>query len=270
MATIVARAPPLPGRSSTPPPHLTLNTSSRGTPAAIPNKHIPICSPGPVPRRGLDTPPASPPTRDYYIETSSITHPPEKHCTQYSRDPPIWTINARRLHQALEHLSTQPLPYPDQVFPWLHGLHAENQVQLAFFVQRRKNARNVPKCIRGITVVKTGGDLSHSKLKGAIAPEELLRNPADDAPSFLECDPKDGFSVRNFQIQACKMAMVSDIVVYGDSKTNEKETIALAQRISKAQRAYEAENGFQPGLFNTFMLCGKHEWNRSVSVSFGS
>jgi len=66
------------------------------------------------------------------------------------------------------------------------------------------------------------------------------------------------------------MAMVSDIVVYGDSKTNEKETIALAQRISKAQRAYEAENGFQPGLFNTFMLCGKHEWNRSVSVSFGS
>lgn len=248
----------MPGRSSTPPPHLTLNTSSRGTPAAVPNKHLPICSPGPTPGRGLETPPASPPTKDFYIETSSITHPPEAHCTAFSRDPPVWMISAEKMAQALHHISTQPLPYPEQVFPWLHGLHAENQIQLAFFVQRRKSVRKVPRCIRGITVVKTGGDLSSSKIKGAIAPEELL-HISEDSAAFLECDPRDGFSVRNFQIQACKMAMVSDIIVYGDSKTNEKDTIALAKRISKAQRAYEASHGLERGLFNTFILCDPFE-----------
>jgi dual specificity MAP kinase phosphatase len=72
----------------------------------------------------------------------------------------------------------------------------------------------------------------------------------------MECDPKDGFSVRNFQIQACKLAMVSDIIVYGDHKTNPEETVALAQNISKAQRQYEANNGFPRCLFNTFILSG--------------
>jgi dual specificity MAP kinase phosphatase len=166
-------------------------------------------------------------------------------------------ISAEKLAHALDHISTQPLPYPEQVFPWLHGLHAENQIQLAFFVQRRKNLRKVPRCIRGITIVKAGGDLSHSKLKGAIAPDELLHMCNEDTAAFLECDPRDGFSVRNFQIQACKMAMVSDIIVYGDSRTNENETIALAQRISRAQRAYEESHGLDKGLFNTFILCGK-------------
>lgn len=174
-------------------------------------------------------------------------------------------ISAEKMAQALHHISTQPLPYPEQVFPWLHGLHAENQIQLAFFVQRRKSVRKVPRCIRGITVVKTGGDLSSSKIKGAIAPEELL-HISEDSAAFLECDPRDGFSVRNFQIQACKMAMVSDIIVYGDSKTNEKDTIALAKRISKAQRAYEASHGLERGLFNTFILCGKQYFEILVRI----
>ncbi|KAF1964582.1 dual specificity protein phosphatase-like protein PPS1 [Bimuria novae-zelandiae CBS 107.79] len=241
----------MPGRSSTPPPHLKLNTSSRGTPAAIPNKHIPVCSPGPVPDRGLVTPPASPPTRDSVLETSSITFPPTKHCSEYSDDPPLFTINAETLADALEHVATQPLPNPDQVFPWLHGLHADNQIQLAFFTNRRKSARKVPRCLRGLTIVKTGGNLASSKLKGAIAPDELLA-PGDTG--FIECDPKDGFSVRNFQIQACKLAMVSDIIVYGDTRTSPSETIALAKRLSKAQRQYEARNGFPRCSFNTFML----------------
>lgn len=257
MAAIVARAPPMPSRSSTPPPHLTLNTSSRGTPAAVPNKHIPVCSPGPVPAAGLETPPASPPSKDSVIETSSITHPPHTHCHQFSEDPPIWTISGAKLAEAVEHMSTQALPNPEQVFPWLHGLHADNQIQLAFFVSRRKSVRKVPRCIRGLTIVKTGGDLSSSKLKGAIAPDEVLASCSADSNAFLECDPKDGFSVRNFQIQACKLAMVSDIIVYGDEKTSPNDTIALAKRISKAQRQYEARNGFPRCWFNTFMLSGK-------------
>jgi dual specificity MAP kinase phosphatase len=156
---------------------------------------------------------------------------------------------------ALDHLSTQPLPNPEQVFPWLHGLHAENQIQLAFFASRRKSVRRVPKCIRSITIIKTGGELSASRLKGAIAPEELFSN--DSSNVFLECDPKDGFSVRNFQIQACKLATVSDIIVYGDEETHPNETIALAKRISKAQRQYEARNGFPRCWFNTFILVGQ-------------
>jgi dual specificity MAP kinase phosphatase len=158
--------------------------------------------------------------------------------------------------QAVEHMSTQPLPHPEQVFPWLHGLHADNQIQLAFFVSRRKSVRKVPRCIRSLTLVKTGGDLSLSKLKGAIAPEELLASSSEFSNTFLECDPKDGFSIRNFQIQACKLAMVSDIIVYGDEKTHPDETIALAKRISQAQRQYETRNGFPERLFNTFMLSG--------------
>lgn len=115
----------------------------------------------------------------------------------------------------------------------------------------------MPRCIRSIAIVKTGGDLSSSKLKGAIAPDELLSSSSDESPNFLECDPKDGFSVRNFQIQACKLALVSDIIVYGDDKTNANETIALAKRLSKAQRQYEAKNGFPRCMFNTFMLSGE-------------
>ncbi|KAH7130500.1 dual specificity protein phosphatase PPS1 [Dendryphion nanum] len=255
MAAMVARAPALPERASTPPPHLTLtlNTSSHGTPAAIPNKHIPVCSPGPVPVRGLDTPPSSPPTKESIIETSSITHPPYLHCDLYSEEPPVYTITAQKLEHAFEHMATQPLPNPDQVFPWLHGLHADNAIQCAFFNNnnRRRAHRKTPKCIRSLTVVKTNGDLSSSKIKGAIAPEEILPRDAD---TFIECDPKDGFSVRNFQIQTCKLAMVSDIVVYGDENTSTDETIALATRISKAQRHHEYKNGLQRGLFNTFML----------------
>ena len=138
----------------------------------------------------------------------------------------------------------------------MHGLHAENQIQLAFFSGRRRSARKVPRCIRSITVVKTGGNLSVSKLKGAISPDELLDSGSSDTSKFLECDPRDGFSVRNFQIQACKLGMVSDIIVYGDHKTKKEDTIALAQKISKAQRQYEARNGFPRCLFNTFMLSG--------------
>lgn len=159
--------------------------------------------------------------------------------------------------EALEHIATQALPNPEQVFPWMHGLHAENQIQLAFFSSRRKSVRRVPRCIRSLTIVKTGGNLATSKLKGAIAPEELLEPNCDDSPTFIECDPKDGFSVRNFQIQACKLAMVSDIIVYGDQKTHPNETIALAQKISRAQRQCEEKNGFPRCYFNTFMLSGE-------------
>jgi dual specificity MAP kinase phosphatase len=140
-------------------------------------------------------------------------------------------------------------------------------LQLAFFIARKRSLRRTPKCIRGITIVKAGGDLSHSRLKGAVAPEEILQPHSDDMDpnddgDFVEIDPREGFSVRNFQIQACKMATVSDIVVYGDDKTPRTEVEALAKKISRAQALWQKKNGslqdHEERPFNTFVVSG--EW----------
>lgn len=179
----------------------------------------------------------------------------------------MYSISAKKLEDALDHLATQPLPSARQVFPWMHGLHADNQLQLAFFIARKKSLRRTPKCIRGITIVKAGGDLSHSKIKGVVAPDELLRplqtakEKTPEECDFLDIDPKDGFSVRNFQIQACKMATVSDIVVYGDLNTSKEEVEQVAARIARAQTSWQrkTEGLLHTGgrLFNTFVLSGE-------------
>jgi dual specificity MAP kinase phosphatase len=176
----------------------------------------------------------------------------------------VYGISAEKLAKAVDHLASQPLPSARQVFPWMHGLHADNQLQLAFFTARKKSLRKTPKCIRGLTIVKAGGDLSHSKVKGAIAPDELLRplqaakDKKCDECEFLDIDPRDGFSVRNFQIQACKMATVSDIVVYGDQETPRGEVEEVARRIARAQGAWQKKlDGGSNRLFNTFVVTGK-------------
>ena len=137
-------------------------------------------------------------------------------------------------------------------------------MQLGFFTARKKNMRKVPQCLRGIAIVKAGGDLSTSRLRGALSPDELLLEPSHpkDMPCFHEIDPRDGFSVRNFQIQACKMATVSDIVVYGDSKTSRDEVLKLAQMISQAQKAWkqrEMATGSECLTFHTFALTDTFE-----------
>ncbi|KIW01826.1 uncharacterized protein PV09_06678 [Verruconis gallopava] len=258
MAAAVARAPAIPDRPSTPPPHLKLNTSSRGTPAAVPNKHLPVCSPGPPPVHGLETPPSSPPSGNSLLKPSSLLDPPTGH-RRLQNDPPVYEISAAKLSKAIDHLASQPLPDTKNVFPWLHGLHADNIMQLGFFTARKKTVRKIPQCLRGIAIVKCGGDLSSSKLKGALLPNELLREPSHpkETPCFQEIDPRDGFSVRNFQIQACKMATVSDIVVYGDVDTSREKVMELARNLSQAQKSWKAQqiaNGSEPLTFHTFVL----------------
>jgi len=152
----------------------------------------------------------------------------------------------------------------------MHGLHPENNLQLAFFIARRRSLRKLPRCIRGITIVKARGDLSQSKLKGAVAPDELLYTgrSGQDSPRFLESDPKEGFSVRNFQIQAAKLATLSDVVVYGDDKTPKEEVRRLAESIHKAQRIWrekDREAGIEKPTFNTFVLSGKLVLNSSLN-----
>ncbi|KAI9894588.1 MAG: tyrosine/serine/threonine protein phosphatase pps1 [Vezdaea aestivalis] len=252
MATVVVPRP-----QPTPPPPLsapilTLNTSSKAVPV-VPNKHLPICSPGSPPTLTPETPPASPPK--YQNIQPSLLHPPTRYPLR-CKSPPVYSIDSSALSAALHHNASQPLPDPKLVFPWLHGLSPDNHLQLAFFVARRKALRKTPNCLRNIAIVKFGGDLSCSKLKGALSPDELI-DTRSSRPVFLEVDPRDGFSVRNFQIQAAKLATLSDIVVYGDHTARPNQVLELAKSIAKAQGTYR--NVCDPGAkdlmnFNTFVL----------------
>lgn len=98
--------------------------------------------------------------------------------------------------------------------------------------------------------MKANGDLSNSRLKGAISPDEFMDLEKSD---FKEIDPKDGFSVRNFQIQAAKIARISDFIVYSE---NEIEAFKMANMIAKAQTNwYESHKklGQYIPTYNTFM-----------------
>lgn len=244
MATVaIAQSPPR--QTHTPPPQapsLVLDTSDLEH-GAIPNKHLPYCSPGPapLPQNALATPPASPPTPQPETRTLSLLYPPDSH-PKLSASPPVYAIQPSTLAAAVHQLAAQELPEPKYVFPWLHGLHPENQIQLAFFTARKRALRSVPRCFRGITIIKAGGNLTRSKVKGALAPEDILSTDATCDDTFLEVDPREGFSVRNFQIQAAKIAMVSDIVVYRDDGVSEKDLHNLAKRLSKAQSTWRVRN----------------------------
>ena len=169
----------------------------------------------------------------------------------------IYSIDAAGVVAALDHLARQPLPESSQVFPWLHGLHPHNHIQQAFFVARRRTLRKTPKCLRSITIVKAGGDLSCSRLKGSIAPDEFLH--CGITAEFKEVDPREGFSVRNFQIQAAKIAMLSDIIVYGEDEDDVRKLaldVALAQQ---SWRDMHERQGHQLPHFNTFLCTSPFE-----------
>ena len=250
--------------SLTPPPEtsaVSLDTSRPGS-APIPNKHIPYCPAGPAPGKSqLASPPASPPTKDSSLQTFSLLHPADTY-PQIIDNPPVYSIDAFTLAAAINEQAARPFPDPKLAFPWLHGLHAENQVQLAFFIARRKALRKTPQCFRGITIVKIGGDLTKARLKGAVNADEILDFEYGKNASFLEVDPKDGFSVRNFQIQATKMATVSDIVLYGDAETKFEEMHDLAIRFATAQHTWQVKNrnGVENvPIFNTFIMSSKSQ-----------
>ncbi|KAK0634905.1 hypothetical protein B0T17DRAFT_623090 [Bombardia bombarda] len=192
-------------------------------PVTVPNKHIP-----------------------------SLLSPPDKYNRLETGRLPLYKLDAAEVAAALDYISRQPLPEPAQVFPWLHGLHPSNQIQQAFFVARRRGLRRTPRCLRGITLVKADGDLNVARLKGAIAPHEFLQQ-AGAAAEFLEVDPREGFSVRNFQIQAAKSAMTSDIVVYGDDEVLVRK---LGWDIVAAQQRWRERHEVQRHrlpVYNTFI-----------------
>lgn len=264
MATVCARPALVGPRASG--SQQNINTSSRGKPTAVPNKHLPdTCSPGPTPtklqqQQQLETPPESPGNQQV-VDTPSLLVEADKY-SKISDSPPVYALTAKELHEALEHTATRPLPDTKSVFPWLHGLHPDNNIQLTYFSARnKKQYRRAPRTLRGITVVKAGGDLSHSKLRGAIAPDELLlaTKTGEQISTFLDVDPRDGFSIRNFQIQAVKMATMSDIVIYADDKTSKTVLNKLASIIARAQKVWrekDRDNDAEVPQFHTYVVTG--------------
>jgi dual specificity MAP kinase phosphatase len=200
-----------------------------------------------VPTEQPATPPPSP-GRDNESPQASLLFPPDKYVRIESGPLAVFKIDAADVANSLDYLAQQPLPEPSQVFPWLHGLHPHNHVQQAFFIARRRSLRKTPCCLRGITLVKADGDLTVSRLKGAIAPHEFI-----SGTEFLDVDPREGFSVRNFQIQAAKAAVTSDIIVYGDDEVMVRK---LGWDISAAQlrwhERHEAQGHHLPD-YNTFI-----------------
>lgn len=225
-------------------------THAHQCPAPMPNKHIPVCPTGPSKAGDPDTPPASPQSSSD-VQQSSLLYPPDGHVRVDSGHLSTYEINADQVARALDFAARQPLPPPSLVFPWLHGLHPNNQLQQTFFMGRRRAPRRTPSCLRGVTLVKADGDLGTGRLKGAVAPDEFLsRGPP---AAFIEADPPDGFSVRNFQIQPAKMAFTSDVVVYGDDPTQVRR---VAWDVSAAQvqwRELHASQGQALPEYNTFV-----------------
>ena len=263
MATTLLHSP-IPQQPPTPPPdapHLSLQTA-RPSSAPIPNKHIPFCPPGPLPEPPIhepNTPPDTPPSKNVPPRTFSTLYPPSTFPKVIS-SPTVYSINGASLANALVQIAGQPLPDPKHAFPWLHGLHEENSMQLAFFTARRRIQRYAPKCFRGIVIVKAGGDLSKARLKGAISADELLDFKKGQDTTFLDADPREGFCVRNFQIQTAKMATVSDIVIYGDQSAEKEEVHDLAKKFAIAQNTWRLQSGFandeDAPTYNTFVLSG--------------
>ena len=265
MATIALPRPILPHSSAsdidspvTPPRSLEgpgHATQSQICPTALPNKHIPICPTGPSRSDEVGTPPSSPGDVNGAAaeQQRSLLFPPDAFVFLEDGSIRVYEINASQLAEALDFALCQPLPAPDLMFPWLHGLHPQNQLQLTFFMGRKRPSAKAPSCTRGILLVKTDGDLCSARLRGAVAPDEFMSHGT--FPRFIDPDPADGFSVRNFQIQTAKWALVSDIVVYGeDAAANEQ----LAWDIATAQQYHREQQQTAPGQehqsqFNTFM-----------------
>lgn len=104
-------------------------------------------------------------------------------------------------------------------------------------------------------MIKMGGDLSKARIKGAVSPDEVL---CPSSGEFLMADPREGFNVRNFQIQTAKLAPLSDIVIYGENGINHIDILDTAGRIASAQHDWNMQNfpGQETPLFNTFILSG--------------
>ncbi|TQW03258.1 protein tyrosine phosphatase Pps1 [Cordyceps javanica] len=272
MATIAVPRPIPPHRPAstidvdadtiTPPPSLETSAQSPSPQhTALPNKHIPACPTGPAKYADLDTPPPSPGGANEFRQTS-LLYPPDNYAKTVAGTLVIYEIESSQVAEALDHAAGQSLPAPSVVFPWLHGLHPHNHMQQTFFTGRRGSIIKPPAGFRGVTLIKADGDLSNSRLKGAVSPDEIMKT--SPTAEFLDPDPADGFSVRNFQIQVAKMALVSDIIIYGE---NAPQTRRMAWDIAAAQKRWQEQNSMHADgiqYYNCFVcICPFSDFERN-------
>jgi dual specificity MAP kinase phosphatase len=95
-----------------------------------------------------------------------------------------------------------------------------------------------------------------------VAPDEILSLCDSNDKGFLDCDPKEGFSVRNFAIQTAKLAQVSDIIIYGDDSTDQRIIKSVAGRTASVQRKWKKHLeacGQCPETYHTFVLTNSFE-----------
>lgn len=237
------------------PPHsleeVNHQVQNQHNPAPLPNKHIPVCPTGPSKVDDADTPPASPKSLHEASGQQSLLFPPRSYVRLEADDLCVFELDASQVNRAIDFASRQPLPSPEVMFPWLHGLHPKNHLQQAFFMGRKKSSKRPPTGSRGILLVKASGDLSTARLKGAVAPNEFMQ--AGPYPRFVEADPQEGFSVRNFQIQTAKAALVSDVVVYGEDLTASRKVAWEVAAAQLHQRQSQAALLDQTAEYNTFV-----------------
>lgn len=270
MATIAIPRPIAPHRPSstistpsiTPPhsleePATSIQPDSTCASGPVPNKHIPVCPTGPAKSASdLETPPPSPGSSDDYTQ-HSLLYPADAFPSIDSDIVSLYEIDAGQVADAVEFSANQSLPPCSMVFPWFHGLHPLNHMQQTFFTGRRRTERKTPVCLRGILLVKADGDLTTSRLKGAVTFDEFMRGGPN--PEFIDPDPREGFSVRNFQIQPGKMALVSDIVVYGEDAMHNQ---TVAWDIAMAQHRWRTRNEACDQtipMYNTFVCTAPFE-----------
>lgn len=187
-----------------------------------------------------------------------------------SSSPPVYGVSTSKLAEAIDAHYSSPLPDVETMFPWLHGLHPENVNQRAFLDPSRKQIERAspfsvselntdliapPQPVRGLLVVKVGSKTSHGTIIGTAYPDEILepRQDFEDLsleevheelsysqfqPQFLNIDPVSGISLRNFQIQVSKWALVSDICLYVSDESERENMLGFAKLIAHAQLAF--------------------------------
>ncbi|KAF4120980.1 hypothetical protein GMORB2_2466 [Geosmithia morbida] len=245
-------------------------SASRDDKLPVPNKHLPACPTGPAVKDQLETPPDSPKEDQHYAQPS-ILYPPQGYDRLDSGSESVYQINATTVVEALSSFSRIPLAHPTLVFPWLHGLHPHNHIQRSFFSAKRSTSRRAPPFLRNITIVKADGDLSVSRLKGAIAPQEVIHLGPN--PQFVEADPPKGFSVRNFHIQPAKVALTSDIIVYGDNISDVRRlafAFASAQRLRREKHLTYDQQFPQYNTFICTSAFAEFEANYQETVAIDS
>ncbi|OLL25931.1 Dual specificity protein phosphatase PPS1 [Neolecta irregularis DAH-3] len=184
------------------------------------------------------TPPASPPL----LLKKTVLHPPDRH-PLLQASPAVRGVSASVLANAYIQSLQEPLPESNTVFPWLHGLHPHNLLQLQFLTAINTDMLNPPP-VRGLTVIHVDGP---GRLIMSFNPDDILQKDQD---LFLDVDPVKGVGLRNFNIQHVKWATVSDIVVYGRSKN---AVMAVAARLSAAQAQWKNDHN-SALTYSTFVV----------------